>query len=224
MVSSKHWLSKLRSALNPQAKVLEWARGSLTPGLKVVQRGSTKLLEAPHANYSYGRLEQVFREAFYELGIRARKPHKALLLGLGGGCVARMLHRQLPQLHITGVELDPEVLRLATKHFNLVPTPTLRIVQAAAEEFIAHDMATYDLLLVDVFIDTDVPPALDEMPFFQALKRRLAPGGLLLFNRIINEAAAARATDAAWPAFRRVFPSAYPLNTLGNRLWVVDVR
>eukprot|EP00439_Symbiodinium_sp_Y106_P011941 s5354_g1.t2 len=48
-----------------------------------------------------------------------RQPRSILILGLGGGTVARALRALCPEASIVGVEMDDEVLDAARRHFGL---------------------------------------------------------------------------------------------------------
>ncbi len=47
----------------------------------------------------------------------------AMIIGLGGGRTSWYLHKSVPDLNYTAVELDPEVARLGDKYFGVKPEP-----------------------------------------------------------------------------------------------------
>src|SRR4249920_956089 len=49
------------------------------------------------------------------------EPRRALMIGLGGGSLAKFFHKKLRATSIRVVELDPEVVTAARRHFALPP-------------------------------------------------------------------------------------------------------
>jgi len=110
----------------------------------------------------------------------ATAPKRALVLGLGGGTMARDLSLAFPGVEVTGVELDLELVELGRRYLDL-PAKT-RVVIEDARRFAHHDTGRYDLIFVDTFRDVYIPPHLTTREFFADLARRLAPGGVLAIN------------------------------------------
>lgn len=106
----------------------------------------------------------------------------ALEIGLGGGRTAHYLHLHMPQLDLTSVELDPDVIALARRHFGVTPNEKLRIVQRDGRMFLRQSQERYDLIMVDAYRGTFVPFHLLTREFFQTVKRRLQPGGAVAQN------------------------------------------
>ena len=51
----------------------------------------------------------------------------AAIIGLGGGRTAWYLHKSVPELSFTAVELDPEVARIADRYFKVRPEQNFAI-------------------------------------------------------------------------------------------------
>src|SRR4029078_7185101 len=49
------------------------------------------------------------------------EPREALMIGLGGGSLAKFLHRELRQLRVRVLEIDTRVIAAARSHFHLPP-------------------------------------------------------------------------------------------------------
>src|SRR3970040_2238929 len=49
------------------------------------------------------------------------EPREALMIGLGGGSLAKYFHKRFKQTSIRVVELDPRVVAAAREHFALPP-------------------------------------------------------------------------------------------------------
>jgi len=175
----------VRSCFRKQT--LEQGRSALHPHLAVVVLNGRMRLDGPTVNYSFGTLHRILAAALEKVDIGSRAPRSVLVLGLGAGSVVELLRRvHHARAPIVGVEVDGEVLRLGREHFGLARWAGLEIVQADAQAFLAADARRFEFVLVDLFVDAVVPAPFRGRPFLQLLARRLAPGGLLLFNMIAD--------------------------------------
>ncbi|MEM6548889.1 MAG: fused MFS/spermidine synthase [Pseudomonadota bacterium] len=105
-----------------------------------------------------------------------------LEIGLGGGRTAAYLNLHMPELPITSVELDGEVIELAEEYFDVVPSDTLRLVEKDGRLYLAANRDTHDLILVDAYRGPFVPFHLLTKEFFEIARDRLSPGGILVQN------------------------------------------
>jgi len=111
------------------------------------------------------------------------KPQRALILGMGGGALARTLMAWFPMLSIDAVELRPAVVRAAHEALGLGHDPRLRVHIMDAAEFVRNaPSAQYDLILTDVFDAQGMAPLLAEAAFHADCARILAPRGALASN------------------------------------------
>jgi len=110
------------------------------------------------------------------------EPRRVLLLGLGGGSLAKFCYRHLPAATLTVVEIDPEVVALR-EQFHIPPDDCrFRIVQADAVEYIARPVPREDIILVDACDRNGVSPTLQAPDLYANLRRRLTVGGVLVVN------------------------------------------
>jgi spermidine synthase len=127
---------------------------------------------------------------------------RILILGLGGGSVARLVRALAPEAEIVGVELDRDVVRLARAHLDL-DSLAVRVEIADARVFLERDRGRYDAILEDVFVgqgDAVHKPDWIPEPGHALARRRLAPGGLLVSNTLDEHARVSRALRALFPA------------------------
>lgn len=102
-----------------------------------------------------------------------------LLLGLGGGTVAKQLEAG-QRARVDAVELDPRIAMLAKKMFSL--GTSTNIIIDDARHFIRTTKKKYDLIAFDVF-KGEVPPSHAlTIECFNEVKQRLKPGGLVIIN------------------------------------------
>ncbi len=110
------------------------------------------------------------------------RPKRLLEIGLGGGRTVSYLHRAMPSLSVTAVEIDPAVVAVARKHFGLVEDKRLQVVVDDGRKFIQENNEKYDIIIIDAYRGTWVPETLTSVEFFELVKRRLKPGGAVAQN------------------------------------------
>jgi SAM-dependent methyltransferase len=123
------------------------------------------------------------------------RPRRVLLLGLGAGSVARALRALDPEAEIVGVELNPEVLRVARRHFDL-DRLGIEMVAGDAREYLRRGRRRFDLIVEDLFVGTSRAVRKPEWvpgEGFRLIRRRLRPGGYVVSNTIHETADIARA-------------------------------
>lgn len=136
------------------------------------------------------------------LWLSPKRRRRILILGLGGGSVARLARAMAPDAEIVGVELDPEVVRLARAHLEL-DALDLRIEIADALAWLKTAKGRFDAILEDIFIgrgDDVHKPAWIPEPGHRLARARLAAGGVLVSNTLDEHADVARSLRAAFPA------------------------
>ncbi len=136
------------------------------------------------------------------LWLPERRRRRILILGLGGGSVARLARALAPAAEIVGVELDPEVIRLARAHFDLDHLD-IRIEIADALAWIEKDEGPrYDAILEDVFVgegDAVHKPDWIPDPAHRLARSRLARGGVFVSNTLDESARVARELAERFP-------------------------
>lgn len=218
------WIQRFRSYLRPI--VIERRSTEHNPHLEVALENGKLVLNAQRVNYSFGSLQRVFRSVFDHYNVRNRPIKRVLMLGFGAGSIAELLLEYGKAYQITGVEVDAEVIDLAKKYFNLMQLEerfALEIVVQNAITFAKEESRTWDLVLVDLFID-DLVPALAQKPaFLEDLRGLVAPKGMVIFNRITDSPLGKETQQQFLELFRIFFPFYEVYHTLGNSLTVVDL-
>lgn len=168
---------------------IEKRKGDYLPLLEVNLRNGKYLLDGKKVNYSFGSLHMLFVGAFASHKIHERDIKNVLILGFGAGSVAHILQKELRlNCRITGVEMDPVVLELATQYFDLKSYQNTQVVCDDAFHFVSHDTDMYDLIVIDLFIERRVPKTFLSSNFIKQVKQRLNPGGFIFYNRINDNA------------------------------------
>ncbi len=103
---------------------------------------------------------------------------KALILGLGGGVVANMLHEH--SYDVTAVEFDERIIEISKRFFFL--SDKVKTVCADARYYINNSKETYHVILFDVFKAEEQPSHVITKESLVKLKSMLDTNGIVLIN------------------------------------------
>lgn len=171
-------MKRLLSYIYPVSKKIE---SDINGTLEITWYNGKKHLNSKNANYSYGSLQRILRFGLEKIDLS--KVHSVLLLGLGGGSVIETLRKDFDyQKNITAIDIDPVIINLAIDEFHLKKNGNLDIICDDAFHFIDLSNKTFDLIIIDLFIDTEVPKQFLELPFWETLLKRKSANGVILFN------------------------------------------
>jgi spermidine synthase len=152
------------------------------------------------------------------LGPHLQGGRKVLMLGVAGGVALKQIARVFPDADITGVDLDPAVLRVARDYFGLRDYPRIRLVAEDARWFLTRSGERYDVIAVDLYVTGTIPFFTATTEFFALAKERLADNGMLLINVLSRR----RGEEHIAPfvkTLESVFPSVYAAS-FGNYLLI----
>jgi spermidine synthase len=135
-----------------------------------------------------------------------------LEVGFGGGRTAWYLHKHLPALDITAVELDPAVVELAVKHFGIKKDERFKIEVADGRRFMIKSDDTWNVIMVDAYRGPFVPFHLLTKEFFEVVKSKLKTGGVL----VQNIEPTTMMFDSALATIQKVFPNVDLYEAGGN--------
>ena len=109
-------------------------------------------------------------------------PKRGLILGHGGGSLAKWLAQVWPELELDVVEFDPVVVRMAQEYFEYHPPANHHVFVKDARVFVRDTGVKYDVIWVDAFARHLIPFHLTTVEFFSELRSRLNPNGVLALN------------------------------------------
>ena len=144
-------------------------------------RGS-QYVESIYDTLDPGSLAATYTRYMTLAAIYAPKLERAAFVGLGGGRTASYLVGSFPQLRMDVAELDPEVIRLARKYFGAYETDRLKIHAQDGRVFLNRSRTTYDAVFLDAYRGPFVPFHLLTKEYFELIKKRLNPGGVVAQN------------------------------------------
>jgi spermidine synthase len=111
------------------------------------------------------------------------KPRTVLMIGLGGGSVAKFIYHRMPWTTIRAVELRERVLTVARRYFD-VPQNDERfeVIVGDGVEFVGRPQVCADLVVVDGYDGESHVQALATVAFYRDCHERLNVGGMLVVN------------------------------------------
>ncbi len=173
----KKWLSHIIEI------TLESTSSKHNPVLVVsLDRGSVKL-STDTAIYSYGEKYDNFGDLFKAMDLGSVKD--VLVLGLGLGSIPVLLENcSFNDFSFTCVEIDEEVIYLASKYTIGSLRSPCQIIHADVAHFIEVESRKFDLITVDIFDSDIIPDVFQTVDFLERLKLLLKKRGVVLYNRL----------------------------------------
>lgn len=163
---------------------------NISKSLEVTLYNGKTLLNTKNTNYSYGSLQTVLKKGLLTIGeSEISRMDTILVLGVAGGSVIKTLITDFEfTKSITGVELDAEIIEIANAYFDLDKVTNFKCIIDDAEQFVATNKDLYDLIIIDIFKDTEMPEFLFQESFINNIKQRLHKKGYIIFNMMILDA------------------------------------
>ena len=129
-------------------------------------------------------IEKIWGRAFKKLLPLTFKPTSVLILGFGAGSVAKVINKKWPKAKITGIEIDPVVIKIAKEYFGADKIANLKIINQEAGQFVKKTKDKFDLVLVDCYQGYKIPKIFEDISFLKTLKIK---GKVVLINRLFWE-------------------------------------
>lgn len=104
--------------------------------------------------------------------------NEILILGYGCGAITPLIEG-----NITGVEIDPQMIKIANKYFH----PKGKIIQGDALEFIKKNKKVFDLIIVDLYQGQTFPKQFESQEFLKKLAQTVSKNGSVIFNRLTTK-------------------------------------
>lgn len=139
---------------------------------------------------------------------------RVLMVGLGGGSTQRAYQHYYPNVMVDVAEIDPVVVEVANKYFNVAETNNLKIHINDGRVFLRQTTNLYDVILMDAYSTTrygsSLPRQLTTKEFFTLASQHLSTNGVLAYN-VIGQIKGFRSTlvGAMYRTMAEVFPHVY---------------
>ena len=126
-------------------------------------------------------------------------PRRIVMIGLGGGSLAKFCYRHLPRSHITVVEINADVIALREEFCIPKDDDRFRVVHDDGAGYLERLDDQIDVLLTDAFDADGIALTLANSDFYSCAARQLTKDGMLVMNvwgpcgRYVENLAKARA-------------------------------
>jgi spermidine synthase len=108
-------------------------------------------------------------------------PRRIAILGNAAGTTSRAYEEFFPRTRVDGVEIDSELSDIGREYFDM-NNPRLHLYHEDARPFLRRVDTRYDVISVDAYRQPYIPFYLTTVEFFESVRDRLAPGGVLIVN------------------------------------------
>jgi spermidine synthase len=109
-------------------------------------------------------------------------PRHIVMIGLGGGSMAKFCYRHLPRSRITVVEINEDVIAMREEFCIPNDDERFRIVHDDGARYVERLNERVDVLLVDAFDAVGIALSLAASNFYSCAARNLAESGMLVMN------------------------------------------
>ena len=157
-------------------------------------------------------------------------PHSVLLIGLAAGTVSELYTQIYGPLPITGIELDPEIIEVGRRYFNM-NQPNLQAIAADGRRWLLQQPASarWDVIAVDAYRPPYIPFHLTTLEFFQLVRSHMSEQGVLAIN-VGRTNTNFALVDAMSKTVGQVFAAVYlidqpgPTDNLSNSMLIATVQ
>ncbi len=110
-----------------------------------------------------------------------RPPERVAILGNAAGTTSRAYEEFFPETRVDAVEIDSELSEIGRRFFDM-NNPQLHLYHEDARPYLRRTEARYDVISVDAYRQPYIPFYLATGEFFELVRDRLTPGGVLIVN------------------------------------------
>lgn len=129
------------------------------------------------------RLVLVYTQAMLSFLLFRPEPRNVLMIGLGAGSLVRFFRHEMPDAHLTVIEINRNVIQVAHQFFRLPQDDDRLDVQVGdGFHYVQQTTLQFDAILVDGYDHRARPGKLESCEFFRACRARLTPQGALVAN------------------------------------------
>ena len=111
-----------------------------------------------------------------------RTPKRILLLGLGGGSLAKFCYANLPDTSLTAVEVNQDVIALRDEFGVPADDHRFRVINADGAAYISNPTHCKDVILADACDRRGIAADLGTVEFYRRARRRLSANGVFVAN------------------------------------------
>lgn len=168
-------------------KVLEQFVSPINGEIKVEKIfGFGTVIRAGNLTQSGGIIYDIWKKTFKKVIRSSPTVHRALILGLAGGTLVKLIHKFWDGVKVIGVDVDPLMVEMGKKYLGLKESE-VEIVISDATKFCKKQVkqkVKYDLIFIDMYNGDKYPAQFEEESFLRLILRLLTDDGIAVFNRL----------------------------------------
>jgi len=155
------------------------------------------------------------------------EPKEILIIGLGGGVLANTLGELYPDAHITSVEIDPVVAKMAKKYFGYDDSKTnfethIRDGRVFVKRALKGEKR-YDLILLDAFNSDYIPEHMMTREYLEEVKALAKEDGIIMANTFSSSALFHHESATYHQVFGRMYQISFK-DKKSNRVIIVSKK
>jgi hypothetical protein len=158
-----------------------------------------------------GPWEQFLAAPFFNPGPYGPEQVKSMaIVGLAAGTIARQATAVFGPIPIDGFEIDPEIIAVGRKYFDM-NEPNLNAIAQDGRWGLEHSQRRYTIIGIDAYRPPYIPWHLTTQEFFQVVYEHLSEDGAMVIN-VGRAPDDRRLIDDLVGTIRTVFPSVYVMD------------
>jgi len=127
-------------------------------------------------------VSQYAKLSFLAIPALGQESHKVLFIGMGGAIMPTYFRHYYPDAQIDIVDIDNSIPSIAETYFNFKANKNTKVYIEDGRKFIEETNDKYDIIFLDVYDAETIPQQFTTEEFFQLLRMRLSPEGVLSLN------------------------------------------
>ena len=153
-----------------------------TGGIRSLHLGTVTIQSSMKVKAPY-ELELAYTRGMMGFLLFSDSVKNVLTIGLGGGSVPKYIHQFCPEISQTIIEINPQIINIARSHFYVPDNDEkLNVMEGDGIAYLAENLASADVLMIDAFDAHGIPPDFCSQEFFDSCELSLTKNGIFAIN------------------------------------------
>ncbi|QQG42135.1 MAG: methyltransferase domain-containing protein [Candidatus Woesebacteria bacterium] len=205
-------------------KILEEKKSKFNGDIRVVKTwGMGTYIQANGLTQSGGIVESIWKQTLKKAKSDKQslpsdgklKVKSVLILGLGGGTVAKIVRKNWPEAKITGIDIDPLIVELGNKYMGLQKHNVKTIISDASN----LPSQKFDLIIIDLYNGDKFPEKFEKDNYLKLVGRHLTDNGIAVFNRLYYKEKNIEAEEFG-KKLKKIFKNVEPFRPVSNMMYI----
>jgi spermidine synthase len=176
-----HWV-KIKDTEYQQVVLWDGSVGNEKRRLLMLN-GNVQFIWKPEEKLTLGNRYEYYNYVTAAAYWTGHGPARSILaFGVAGGLIPWQIRQFLPQIEVTGFELDSTLAHLSQENLPLKSVQPIDLQIGDGRFLLSQTQKKFDLIVLDSFFSGYVPFHLTTQEFFELVKAHLNPGGIVVAN------------------------------------------